>query len=89
MKLFIAFMMAIFVMTFVMIALQDPPFQKISQFYENSYDLAGSKNIVNAILGDFRALDTMLEGIVIMIVGLGIFALVKFKIRKGESNERK
>lgn len=88
-KLIIAFMMAIFVMTFVVIALQDPPFQKISQFYENSYDLAGSKNIVNAILGDFRALDTMLEGIVIMIVGLGIFSLVKFKIRKGESNERK
>ncbi|RZI01304.1 DUF4040 family protein [Staphylococcus condimenti] len=88
-KLIIAFLMALFVMTFVVIALQDPPFQKISRFYEDSYDLAGSKNIVNAILGDFRALDTMLEGIVIMIVGLGIFALVKFKIRKDESNERK
>lgn len=88
-KLIIAFLMALFVMTFVVIALQDPPFQKISRFYENSYDLAGSKNIVNAILGDFRALDTMLEGIVIMIVGLGIFALVKFKIRRDESNERK
>lgn len=88
-KLIIAFLMALFVMTFVVIALQDPPFPKISRFYEDSYDLAGSKNIVNAILGDFRALDTMLEGIVIMIVGLGIFALVKFKIRKDESNERK
>jgi len=31
----------------------------------------------------------MLEGIVILIAGLGIFTLVKFKIRKDEPNEGK
>lgn len=88
-KLLISLMMAIFVVLFVIITQQEQTFSKISQFYENSYQLAGSKNIVNAILGDFRALDTMLEGIVIMIVGLGIFTLIKFKIRKGDTHERK
>lgn len=88
-KLVIAFLMSAFVVTFVIIAQQEQAFQKISSFYEKSYKLAGSKNIVNAILGDFRALDTMLEGIVIMIVGLGIYSLIKFNIRKGDSNERK
>ena len=36
-------------------------FESISSFYENSYELAGAKNIVNAILVDFRGIDTMLE----------------------------
>ena len=88
-KLSIALLMSLFVVTFVIIAQQEQAFNKISSFYEHSDKLAGSKNIVNAILGDFRALDTMLEGIVIMIVGLGIYSLIKFKIRKGDSDARK
>ncbi|PTK49865.1 cation:proton antiporter, partial [Staphylococcus nepalensis] len=88
-KLSIALLMSLFVVTFVIIAQQEQAFNKISSFYEHSDKLAGSKNIVNAILGEFRALDTMLEGIVIMIVGLGIYSLIKFKIRKGDSDARK
>lgn len=88
-KLAIALLMAVFVVIFVIMMQQDNLFDKISYYYDNADELAGVKNIVNGILGDFRALDTMLEGIVILIAGLGIYTLVKFKIRKDEPDERK
>lgn len=59
-------------------------FETISDYYENSYELAGGKNIVNAILGDFRAFDTMLEIVVLLIAGIGIYTLIKLKHRKGD-----
>lgn len=58
-------------------------FDSISAFYENAYELAGAKNIVNAILGDFRAFDTMLEVVVLLIAGLGVYVLIKLKASKG------
>ena len=47
-------------------------------------NLAGGKNIVNTILGDFRAFDTMLEVVVLFIAGIGVYTLIKLKARKGE-----
>ena len=58
-------------------------FESVSTFYENAYELAGGKNIVNTILGDFRAFDTMLEAVVLFIAGIGVFTLIKLKARKG------
>jgi len=54
----------------------------IAHFFENAYELAGGSNIVNAILGDFRAFDTMLEVVVLLIVGIGVYTLTKLKDRK-------
>ena len=48
--------------------------------------LAGGKNIVNTILGDFRAFDTMLEVVVLFIAGIGVYTLIKLKARKGEQD---
>jgi len=59
-------------------------FSAISTYFEDAYNLAGGKNIVNTILGDFRAFDTMLEVVVLFIAGLGIYALIKLKAREGE-----
>lgn len=59
----------------------------ISSFFENAYELAGGQNIVNSILGDFRALDTMLEVIVLLIAGIGVFALIKLKAGKGGTDK--
>src|SRR5690606_37187000 len=42
-------------------------FESISSYFENAYELTGGKNIVNTILADFRAFDTMLEIIVLFI----------------------
>ncbi len=61
-------------------------FAAISVYFENAYELAGGKNIVNAILGDFRAFDTMLEVVVLFIAGLGVYTLIKLKGKKGDTD---
>ena len=57
-------------------------FESISAYFEDSYNLAGGKNIVNTILGDFRAFDTMLEVVVLFIAGIGVYTLIKLKVKK-------
>lgn len=54
-------------------------FEPIASFYEQSYELAGAKNIVNAILVDFRGFDTMFEIVVLFSAGIGIYSLVHLK----------
>ncbi len=63
-------------------------FDSISSYYENAYELAGAKNIVNAILVDFRGIDTMLEILVLTIAGLGVYSLIKLRLAKEGSDER-
>lgn len=46
-------------------------------FGENSYTIAYGKNIVNVILVDFRALDTLGEITVLAVAAIGIIALIK------------
>ncbi|WP_280768538.1 Na+/H+ antiporter subunit A [Salipaludibacillus daqingensis] len=61
------------------------PISPISDYFvENAYALAGGQNIVNVILVDFRGLDTLLEVLVLGIVGLGVVVLIKYKATKGE-----
>ncbi len=62
-------------------------FPSISWFYENAYELAGARNIVNAILVDFRGVDTMLEILVLTMAGLGVYTLIKLR-KEGEDRER-
>ncbi|MEK5068260.1 Na+/H+ antiporter subunit A [Sporosarcina sp. FSL K6-1508] len=61
-------------------------FESVSVYFENAYELAGGKNIVNTILGDFRAFDTMLEVVVLFIAGIGVFTLIKLKAGKGDKD---
>lgn len=51
-------------------------------FIENSYVQAFGKNVVNVILVDFRALDTLGEIIVLAIAALGVFTLITNKTLK-------
>lgn len=70
--------------TFVLVALSvhsGKLVESISSYFEQAYELTGGKNIVNAILADFRAFDTMLEVVVLMIAGLGVYTLVKLRDR--------
>ena len=46
---------------------------------ENSYVKAFGENVVNVILVDFRALDTMGEVTVLIVAALGVFVLLKTK----------
>jgi len=52
-------------------------------FAEASVPLAGGRNIVNVILVDFRALDTLGEITVLAIAGVGVYALMKLRARAG------
>jgi multicomponent Na+:H+ antiporter subunit A len=48
-------------------------------FIENSFVKAYGKNVVNVILVDFRALDTMGEVTVLVVAAIGVFVLLKTK----------
>jgi multicomponent Na+:H+ antiporter subunit A len=56
-----------------------------SYFIENSVPLAHGHNIVNVILVDFRGLDTLGEITVLAIAALGVYALLKLRLNKDES----
>ncbi|NPV76508.1 MAG: Na+/H+ antiporter subunit B [Anaerolineae bacterium] len=51
-------------------------------FVENSLPLAKGRNVVNVILVDFRALDTLGEISVLAIAAIGVFALVELNLDK-------
>ncbi|UJL46240.1 Na+/H+ antiporter subunit A [Virgibacillus sp. NKC19-16] len=75
------------VFTAVALAVQNGRlFETISGYFENAYELAGGNNIVNAILGDFRAFDTMLEVVVLLIAGIGVYTMIKLKAGKEDKN---
>ena len=62
-------------------------FAPISSYFDDALNLAGGANIVNTILGDFRAFDTMLEVVVLFIAGLGVYTLTKLKPKKGAAKD--
>ncbi len=62
----------------------------ISEYFgENSYTVAKGRNIVNVILVDFRAMDTLGEITVLVIAAIGVFSLMRLKIRKTKKTELK
>jgi multicomponent K+:H+ antiporter subunit A len=60
------------------VAVMSREYNPISNFFiENSKSGGGGTNVVNVILVDFRALDTMGEIVVLGIAGIGIFAVLQ------------
>ncbi|MGI1660255.1 MAG: Na+/H+ antiporter subunit A [Desulfitobacterium sp.] len=76
-ELVIAVGMGLMVTVMALSAQGNRAFEPISWFYENAYELAGAKNIVNAILVDFRGFDTLFEILVFCIAGIGVHTLIK------------
>lgn len=59
--------------------------EPISSFFiTNSVPLGHGRNIVNVILVDFRALDTLGEITVLSLAGIGVLALLKLRIGKAK-----
>jgi multicomponent Na+:H+ antiporter subunit A len=57
----------------------------ITAYYaENAYLLGKGKNVVNVILVDFRGFDTMVEITVLAIAALGVFSLLKLRLKSIE-----
>jgi len=77
-----------FVTVFVLAAYSHRYTTTIAEYFlENSYKLAGGTNVVNVILVDFRAFDTLGEIIVLAIAGLGVYALVRLGIRRKQKED--
>ena len=55
-------------------------------FIDNSYELGKGRNIVNVILVDFRALDTLGEIFVLAIAALGVYSMMK--LTKGPKHDK-
>lgn len=67
----------------VLLAHSVPLTSRISSYFaENSKMLAHGRNVVNVILVDFRALDTLGEITVLSVAAIGIYGLVKFSTKK-------
>lgn len=65
----------------------ESPTSRLSHFFvEKSLPEGHGRNIVNVILVDFRALDTLGEIVVLTIAALGIYALMKLRISKEKSH---
>lgn len=77
-----------FGLTLSLIALKawsEPISRDISNFYgENAYLLAKGKNVVNIILVDFRGIDTMFETVVLSIAALGVYSLIRLRLKSSE-----
>jgi len=57
----------------------------VSEFFlSNSLSAAHGRNVVNVILVDFRALDTLGEITVLAVAAIGVFGLLKFRSGRGE-----
>ncbi|MBF0694720.1 MAG: putative monovalent cation/H+ antiporter subunit A [Flavobacterium sp.] len=62
-----------------------PTSTEISDFYgESAYALGKGKNVVNVILVDFRGVDTMFEIVVLSIAALGVYSLIKLRLKSSE-----
>lgn len=62
----------------------------LSRYYaENSMPLAYGRNIVNVILVDFRALDTMGEITVVAVAGLGVYGLLRLRSNRTDRAENR
>jgi multicomponent Na+:H+ antiporter subunit A len=67
----------------VLEVLSEPVGTEISDFYaQNAYVLAKGKNVVNVILVDFRGSDTFMEIAVLAIAAIGVFALLKLRLKE-------
>lgn len=61
-----------------------PQLEVSSYMADHSAALAHGRNVVNVILVDFRGLDTFGEITVLAVVGIGVYSLLKLRIRKGD-----
>ncbi len=72
----------------VLIVTVDPSRTRLTSYFaSNSVTLAKGRNIVNVILVDFRALDTLGEITVLSVAAAGVFALLKLRPPRKETPE--
>lgn len=77
---FVAATMGVLIFLLIMTAWSIDQFETISTYMvENSAPLAHGRNIVNVILVDYRALDTLGEMFVLALAAIGVIAMLKLR----------
>ena len=74
--------------TGLLLAVTGLPFDgSLTHFFEaNSYPIARGRNIVNVILVDFRAVDTLAEVVVLAVAAAGVAALLRRRLGGGDAD---
>ncbi|MGO1431137.1 MAG: hydrogen gas-evolving membrane-bound hydrogenase subunit E, partial [Halomonas sp.] len=89
----VAAMMGILICLLIMTSWSIQQFEPISTYMiENSAPLAHGRNIVNVILVDYRALDTLGEMFVLALAAIGVIAMLRLRhgdTRHSESGDSK
>ncbi|OEY72271.1 putative monovalent cation/H+ antiporter subunit A [Salegentibacter salarius] len=68
--------------------LAEPTNTELGDFYaKNAYILAHGKNVVNVILVDFRGIDTFMEISVLAIAAIGVFGLLKLRLKSTDRSQ--
>lgn len=82
---FIAISFGVILSIVALKVLQEPFTTEVSDFYgQYAYTLGKGKNVVNVILVDFRGFDTMFEIVVLSIAALGVYSLIKLRLKSSE-----
>lgn len=74
----------------LMKSLNEHPHKELTQYFLENSTQAKGQNVVNVILVDFRAIDTLGEVIVIAVAGLGVCAVLGFgrgRVKKREQGK--
>jgi multicomponent Na+:H+ antiporter subunit A len=81
----VAATMGVLIFLLIITAWSIDQFESISTYMvENSAPLAYGRNIVNVILVDYRALDTLGEMFVLALAAIGVIAMLKLRHREAE-----
>ncbi|MCC5880611.1 MAG: putative monovalent cation/H+ antiporter subunit A [Idiomarina sp.] len=76
---FVALLTGALMTLLIMVTIDVQMFEPISDYMiANSVPLAQGRNIVNVILVDYRALDTLGEIFVLALAAMGVYAMIKF-----------
>ena len=68
--------------------LAEPTNSEVGDFYaKNAYIMAKGKNVVNVILVDFRGIDTFMEISVLSIAAIGVFGLLKLRLKSTDRSQ--
>ena len=72
----------------VLVITSEPANSRLTDYFADaSYKEAQGRNIVNVILVDFRALDTMGEIVVVAIAAMGVLAMLRLRLTDKEEPE--
>lgn len=77
---FVALLTGALMTLLIMVTIGIQEFPPVSEYMiENSVALAHGRNVVNVILVDYRALDTLGEIFVLALAAMGVYSMIKFK----------